>query len=41
MSRIVVERNFETPQTDADMQAVADRERALACRRTRRPGNAA
>ena len=27
MSRIVIERNFETPQSDADMQAVADRER--------------
>jgi len=27
MSRIVVERNFETPQSDADMKAVADRER--------------
>ena len=27
MSRIVVERNFEVPQTDADMKAVADRER--------------
>jgi hypothetical protein len=27
MSRIVVERNFETPQSDTDMQAVADRER--------------
>jgi uncharacterized protein DUF4242 len=25
--RIVVERHFETPQTDADMAAVADRER--------------
>jgi hypothetical protein len=27
MSRIVVERSFETPQSDADMKAVADRER--------------
>ncbi|HEX6703456.1 MAG TPA: nickel-binding protein [Albitalea sp.] len=27
MARIVVERNFETPQSDADMKAVADRER--------------
>lgn len=27
MSRIVVERNFETPQSDAEMKAVADRER--------------
>jgi len=27
MSRIIVERNFETPQSDADMKAVADRER--------------
>jgi hypothetical protein len=27
MSCIIVERNFETPQSDADMQAVADRER--------------
>jgi hypothetical protein len=27
MSRIVVERSFETPQTDADMKIVADRER--------------
>jgi hypothetical protein len=27
MSRIVVERNFEIPQSDADMKAVADRER--------------
>ena len=27
MSRIVVERNFETPQTDADMKRVADQER--------------
>jgi hypothetical protein len=25
--RIVVERSFETPQTDADMKLVADRER--------------
>src|SRR5450755_2696540 len=27
MSRIIVERNFETPQSDADMAQVADRER--------------
>ena len=27
MSRIVVERNFLVPQSDADMQVVADRER--------------
>ncbi len=27
MSRIVVERNFETPQSDEDMKRVADRER--------------
>ena len=27
MPRIVVERNFATPQSDADMEAVADRER--------------
>ena len=27
MPRIIVERNFDTPQSDADMQAVADRER--------------
>jgi len=27
MSRIIVERNFETPQSDADMAKVADRER--------------
>jgi hypothetical protein len=27
MARIVVERNFDTPQSDADMAAVADRER--------------
>ena len=27
MARIVVERNFETPQSDADMKMVADRER--------------
>ena len=27
MIRIVVERSFATPQTDADMSAVADRER--------------
>ena len=27
MSRIVVERNFAVPQSDADMKAVADRER--------------
>jgi len=27
MPRIVVERTFETPQSDADMQVVADRER--------------
>jgi Protein of unknown function (DUF4242) len=27
MARIVVERSFETPQSDADMQIVADRER--------------
>ncbi len=27
MSRIVVERTFEVPQSDADMMAVADRER--------------
>ena len=27
MARIVVERNFETPQSDADMKVVADRER--------------
>jgi hypothetical protein len=27
MSRIVVERNFLVPQSDADMKAVADRER--------------
>lgn len=27
MSRIVVERSFEVPQSDADMSAVADRER--------------
>lgn len=27
MARIVVERNFETPQSDVDMKAVADRER--------------
>ena len=27
MARIVVERSFETPQSDADMQAVADQER--------------
>ena len=27
MSRIIVERNFDTPQSDADMAAVADRER--------------
>jgi hypothetical protein len=27
MSRIVVERNFKTPQSDADMAKVADRER--------------
>ena len=27
MSRIIVERHFETPQSDADMQRVADRER--------------
>lgn len=27
MTRIIVERNFETPQSDADMAKVADRER--------------
>jgi hypothetical protein len=27
MARIVVERSFEVPQSDADMQVVADRER--------------
>lgn len=27
MSRIVVERNFNVPQSDEDMKAVADRER--------------
>lgn len=27
MNRIVVERSFPTPQSDADMQTVADRER--------------
>jgi len=27
MARIVVERSFETPQSDADMKVVADRER--------------
>lgn len=27
MVRIVVERSFETPQSDADMKVVADRER--------------
>jgi hypothetical protein len=27
MSRIIVERSFETPQSDADMAKVADRER--------------
>ena len=27
MSRIIVERNFDTPQSDTDMAAVADRER--------------
>jgi hypothetical protein len=27
MARIVVERNFETPQSDEDMKIVADRER--------------
>jgi len=27
MSRIIVERSFDAPQSDADMQAVADRER--------------
>jgi hypothetical protein len=27
MARIVVERSFETPATDAEMQQVADRER--------------
>jgi hypothetical protein len=27
MSRIIVERNFDTPQSDADMSLVADRER--------------
>jgi hypothetical protein len=27
MARIVVERSFETPQSDADMKIVADRER--------------
>ena len=27
MSRIVVERSFESPQSEADMKAVADRER--------------
>jgi len=27
MSRIVVERSFDTPQSDADMKIVADRER--------------
>ena len=27
MTRIVVERSFETPQSDADMKGVADRER--------------
>lgn len=27
MPRIVVERNFDLPQSDADMKAVADRER--------------
>ena len=27
MPRIVVERNFETPQTDEDMKRVADQER--------------
>lgn len=27
MSRIIVERNFDTPQSDADMGKVADRER--------------
>ena len=27
MARIVVERSFATPQSDADMQVVADRER--------------
>ena len=29
MHRIVVERSFDTPQSDADMKLVADRERAL------------
>ena len=27
MSRIIVERNFDTPQSDSDMATVADRER--------------
>jgi hypothetical protein len=27
LTRIVVERSFDTPQSDADMKAVADRER--------------
>ena len=27
MSRIIVERNFDTPQSDDDMKIVADRER--------------
>ena len=27
MPRIVIERSFDTPQSDADMQLVADRER--------------
>ncbi|HZE91284.1 MAG TPA: nickel-binding protein [Rhizobacter sp.] len=27
MSRIIVERNFDTPQSDADLAKVADRER--------------
>jgi hypothetical protein len=27
MARIVVERSFDTPQSDADMKVVADRER--------------
>lgn len=27
MPRIIIERHFDTPQSDTDMQAVADRER--------------
>jgi riboflavin biosynthesis pyrimidine reductase len=36
MQRIIIERSFDTPQTDADMQRVADRERPClaACQAT-------